>query len=101
VAIYGRVNREVNMLHIKILGPGCVNCYELEQTAAASLEELLEEDPDLEATLEHIENPVEFQKYPILFTPGLVVNERLVCAGRVPSKDEVTGWLRSALNQKG
>jgi len=87
------------MLQIKVLGPGCRNYYLLEQMAAASLEDLLEEHPDLKATLEHIENPLEFQKYPILFTPGLVVNEKLVCAGRVPSKKEVTGWLSSAFNQ--
>jgi hypothetical protein len=67
--------------------------------AAAGLEDLLEENPVLEATLEHIEDPVEIQKYPILFTPGLVVKERLVCAGRVPSKMEVVGWLRAALQQ--
>ncbi len=87
------------MLQIKILGPGCRNCYLLEQMAAAGLEDLLEENPDLEATLEHIEDPLEIQKYPVLFTPGLVVNERLVCAGRVPSKLEVIGWLRAALQQ--
>lgn len=85
------------MLRIKILGPGCRNCFMVEQMAAAGLEELLEEYPDLEATLEHIEDPLEIQKYPILFTPGLVVNERLVCAGRVPSKKEVIEWLRSSI----
>ena len=88
------------MLSIKILGPGCYNCYAVEQMAAAGLEALLEQRPDLEATLQHIEDPLEYQKYPILFTPGLVVNEKLVCAGRIPSKEEVINWRRAALNSQ-
>ena len=87
------------MLRIKILGPGCRKCNLLEQRAAAALEDLLEENPELEATLEHVEDPLEMQKYPILFLPGLVVNERLVCGGRLPSEHKVIAWLRAALQQ--
>jgi hypothetical protein len=87
------------MLTIKILGPGCYNCYAVEQAAIEALEVLLEEDPNLEASLEHIEDPLEFKRYPILFTPGLVVNEKLVCAGRIPAVLEVTAWLREAMAQ--
>lgn len=88
------------MLSIKILGPGCYNCIAVEQMAAAGLEALLEERPNLEATLQHIEDPLEYQKYPLLFTPGLVVNEKLVCAGRIPSKHEVISWLLAALDSQ-
>jgi len=34
----------------------------------------------------------------VLFTPALVVNEKVVCAGRVPKKEEVMAWYRAALD---
>jgi len=87
------------MLSIKILGPGCHNCYAVEQAAVAALDALAEEDPDLEATVGHVREYAEILRYPILATPGLVINESLVSAGRIPSEDEVIGWLRAALAQ--
>lgn len=86
------------MLNIKVLGPGCAKCYALERTAAAGLEALLRENPELEATLVHIEDPSEIEQYPILFTPALVVNEKVVCAGRIPKREEVLKWYEEALN---
>lgn len=56
------------------------------------------ERADLEVTLEHIEDILEIEQYPILFTPALVVNEKVVCAGRVPKQEEVLGWYRAALD---
>jgi hypothetical protein len=87
------------MLQIKVLGPGCAKCYSVERAAAAALEEIARENPDLEATLEHIEDILEIEQYPVLFTPALVVNEKVVCAGRVPKKNEVVAWYRNALGQ--
>lgn len=92
------------MLNIKVLGPGCAKCYSLERAAAAALEDMLNENPDLEATLEHIEDMLEIEQYPVLFTPALVVNEKVLCAGRVPKKEEIIAWYRAELdgaNQPG
>jgi len=85
------------MLNIKVLGPGCPNCQRVEQRAAAALEMLAEEFPSLEATIQHVTDYGEIMQYPIMSTPGLVVNENLVCAGRIPKVDEVVIWLREAL----
>ena len=91
------------MLNIKILSPGCANCFILEGLSIASLEFMAENganELDLEnVTLQHLTQPEDFKKYKLLFTPGLVVNETLVCAGRLPSALEIREWLSAALDQ--
>ncbi len=89
------------MLDVKVLGPGCARCYSLEHVAAAALETLLAEQPELEVAFEHLKDILEFERYPVLFTPALVVNEKVVCSGRIPKKDEVLSWYRAALDGGG
>ena len=80
------------MLSIKILGPGCANCQKVEQIAKQVADTL-----SVDATFQKITDASEFRKYSVLATPGLVINENLVCAGRIPSEAEVTAWVTSAL----
>jgi hypothetical protein len=83
----------MNMLNIKILGPGCFNCFAVEEAVVLSLEQLSGRYPNLEITLQHVQDPVEIRQYPLFATPGLVINEKVICAGRIPSVDEVLKWL--------
>ncbi len=89
------------MLNIKVLGSGCNKCNQVEQQAVTALAALAEEDSSLEATIQHVTDYGEIMKYPIMFTPALVVNEHVVCAGSIPTVDEVAGWLREALDGAG
>ncbi len=89
------------MLNVKVLGPGCAKCYAVERAAAAALEMLRREQPEVAVSLVHLDDPMEIMDFPILFTPGLVVNEKLVCAGRIPKTAEVLGWYREALQAQG
>jgi alkyl hydroperoxide reductase subunit AhpF len=96
------LSRRCNVtLSVKVLGPGCSNCQRVEQQAVAALEVLAGEDPSLEATIQHVTKQQEIREYPILFTPGLVINEQLVCAGRIPTVEEVVGWLQEATGEQG
>ncbi len=85
------------MMRVKIIGFGCQRCKMVERIAAEELANVLRESPDLEITLEHADDCSDVQKYHIFYTPGLVINEKLVCAGRIPSNQEVLGWLKSAV----
>jgi hypothetical protein len=86
------------MLTIKVLGGGCQNCQILAQHAEEALEAVAESQPEnFEATILKVTEPENIQKYPILYTPGLVINETLVSAGRIPEVKEITGWLQEAL----
>jgi small redox-active disulfide protein 2 len=80
------------MLSIKILGPGCPNCEQVETLAKQAVSNLA-----LEARIEKITDRAQMQAYNLLATPGLVVNEKLVCAGRIPGEGEVVTWLIDAL----
>jgi small redox-active disulfide protein 2 len=80
------------MLIIKVLGSGCANCKRLEQLARLAVSKLA-----IEAEIVKVTDFNEITKYPILSTPGLVINEQVVSSGRVPSEAEVTTFITSAL----
>jgi small redox-active disulfide protein 2 len=82
--------RRIDMLTIKVLGSGCANCKRLEATTRKVVENL-----GVEAQIEKVTDYAEIMKYPILSTPGLVVNEKLVSAGRIPSEAEIEAWLKA------
>lgn len=81
-------------MEIKILGTGCPKCKRLEQLAHLALERAGVD----EATITKVTDIQAIMAYPILSTPGLVINEKVVCSGRLPSVDEIVAWIREAQN---
>jgi small redox-active disulfide protein 2 len=81
------------MIDIKVLGPGCENCHKVEALAQQAVANL-----GVEATIEKIVDRAEYPKYGLLYTPGLVINNQLVCGGRIPTEAEVMQWVANALN---
>lgn len=80
------------MLQIKVLGPGCPNCQKVEAAAKKAVANF-----GVKANIEKVSDYGEIMSYNVLSTPGLVINERLVSAGRIPSDAEVSTWVANAL----
>ena len=81
------------MVSIKVLGPGCANCQKVETAAKNAVANL-----GVEAEIIKVTDYAEMMAYNILSTPGLVINEKLVAAGRIPKDAEVMSWINNALN---
>ena len=79
------------MLTIKILGTGCPNCKKVESITRQAAQNL-----GVEAEFVKVTNYTQIMTYDILSTPGLVINDKVVCSGRVPSPAEVTTWIVDA-----
>ncbi len=80
------------MLNIKVLGPGCANCINLEKLCR----EVVSEN-SIDAEIEKVTDYKEIMSYGILSTPGLVVNEKVVLSGKLPTKSTLTHWLINEL----
>ena len=73
---------------IKILGTGCPNCKTLEKRVRKVVK-----DNNIEAEIIKVEDIVDIMEYNIMSTPGLVVNEKVVSKGRVPSEKEIKQFI--------
>ncbi|MBK9244511.1 MAG: TM0996/MTH895 family glutaredoxin-like protein [Burkholderiales bacterium] len=76
------------MLTIKVLGPGCANCRKLEEIARAAVAAA-----GVEAQVVKVTDMQQIVGYGVLKTPGLVVDEKLVSSGRIPSAENVAEWI--------
>lgn len=85
------------MIQVKILSLQYPERYALMRIVQAALAELRVEIPHLEAAISESSDPVQIGKYAlVLVLPTLVIDEKVVCSGRFPAKDEVRVWLRQA-----
>lgn len=76
---------------IKILGPGCRNCKNLERVTREALDQL-----GLVATVQKVEDYAAIMRYGVMSTPGLVVDEKVLTSGRVPKSAEIKQLLMAA-----
>jgi small redox-active disulfide protein 2 len=79
------------MVTVKILGSGCANCKRLEEMARKAAQ-----DAGVAAEFVKVTDTEGILAYDILSTPGLVINEKLMSAGRIPVPGTIAGWLKDA-----
>jgi small redox-active disulfide protein 2 len=73
---------------IKVLGPGCANCKNLERVTREAVDGL-----GIDASIEKVEDYAAIMGYGVMSTPALVVDEKVVVSGRVPKVAEIRKLL--------
>jgi small redox-active disulfide protein 2 len=76
------------MRQIEVLGPGCDSCRMLEKNVREAVMMA-----GVQAEIRHVTDGREIAARGALHTPGLVIDGRLVSAGRIPSAGSIAVWL--------
>lgn len=71
-------------MEIKVLGPGCQKCATMEKVVRETIAE-----NGIDATVTKVSDIMDIMSYNVMVVPSLVVNEKVVIKGRVPTKEEV------------
>jgi len=77
------------MVSVKVLGPGCKKCQNLEN----KVRELVTIN-NIDATVEKVTDIQEMLRYGIMMTPGLIINEKVKSYGVIPKDDQIINWLK-------
>ncbi len=75
-------------MDIKIMGSGCAKCKKLEELTRNVVDEL-----KLQADIKKEEDFATIMEYGIVRTPALVINDKVVLSGRLPSQGELRDLL--------
>ncbi|MBW1895723.1 MAG: thioredoxin family protein [Deltaproteobacteria bacterium] len=75
-------------MEIKVLGPGCARCDQLEQDVMEVAAEM-----NLPASVDHVRDIKEIAGYGVMGTPALVINGKVTSVGIVPTKEQIKTWL--------
>jgi hypothetical protein len=88
------------MIRVKILSYKSPQRYAVKRSLIAAQDELRIQHPDIEIVLTEVKEVSDMLEYTdVLILPSLVVNEKLVCIGRFPKKDEIIRWLQDAIEE--
>ncbi|UCE57005.1 MAG: thioredoxin family protein [Desulfobacterales bacterium] len=82
-------------MEIKVLGPGCARCNQLERDLIAVMTEM-----DMPVDLEHVTDIAEIGSYGVMGTPALVINREVKTVGSIPPKTKLKKWLQEAFTKQ-
>lgn len=77
-------------MKIEILGVGCAKCVKVEEHARQAIKEL-----GIDAQVVHVTDLSEISRRGVLMTPGLVIDGKVVSAGKVPSVEKIKELIQS------
>jgi small redox-active disulfide protein 2 len=76
------------MMNIKILGTGCARCDELAELTKKAVREM-----GIDAIVEKVQDLEKIIGYGVMMTPGLVIDEQVKVAGRMPTLEQIKQWI--------
>jgi len=82
------------MLTIKVIGPGCERCKELERMCFNVCAE-----NDIDADIQKISDMVKIASLGIMATPALIINEKLYVSGKLPTKNTLVHWIKENVTE--
>lgn len=81
-------------VEIKVLGPGCPRCEQIEQMLMTLIAEM-----KIDVDFDHVRDPMEIAKYGVMSMPALVINGEVKAVGGVLPKEKLKGWIEQAISK--
>jgi small redox-active disulfide protein 2 len=75
-------------MNIKILGPGCAKCHQVEKIVKEAVAEA-----GVGAEIEHVTDFKKIAAYGVFGTPAVVIDGEVKSVGKIPKKEEVKTWI--------
>ena len=76
------------MVTIRVLGAGCTRCNELEKLCFNVLA-----GHNIDADMQKISDVKKIAEYGVVSTPALIINGKVYCSGRIPTKATLLHWI--------
>ena len=75
-------------MDIKVLGPGCPKCKKTEELVKETVAEV-----GVDAQIEKVTDVMKIAGFGVFGTPSVVVDGEVKCVGKIPTKEEIKGWI--------
>jgi len=75
-------------MEIKILGPGCAKCNQVEKIVQEAIAEA-----GVTADIEHVTDFKKIASYGVFGTPSVIIDGEVKSVGKIPKKEDVKAWL--------
>ena len=76
-------------MEIKVLGPGCAKCEQVEKIVKEAVAET-----GVDANVEKVTDVMKIAGYGVFGTPAVVIGDEVKCVGKIPKKEEVKSWIK-------
>lgn len=75
-------------MKIEVFGPGCPKCLKLEQSVKDAVAAM-----GVSAEVEKVKDVMKIAEAGIMMMPGLRINGKIKCTGRIPNTEEIKKWV--------